>query len=99
MSKTKSKVKFVQLSNFEMKFEYKGHTFILLEQSIGFYGAGRSVQLFQLDGFKKTHIVNVGWTKPDSKPSFKDYLIEEITTWEEIRKESIIYLDKFLPNN
>lgn len=89
-------VDFIQLSTFEVKFNYKGHTFILKEGDRGFYGSGRSVGLYQMDGLKKEFIVSVGWTKPDSQPSFKNDLIKEITTWSKIKEESINYIDKLL---
>lgn len=92
----KEKVKFIQLSDSEVKFEYKGHKFILKEKDRGFYGAGRSVGLYGLDGLNKNFIISVGWVKPDSQPSFRDDLIKSITNWGEIKKESIKYLDKLL---
>ena len=92
----KSKITYTKLSDFETKFEFKGHTFILKEGNRGFYGSGRSVGLYQLDGLKREFIVSVGWTKPDSQPSFENDLIKGITTMDEIKKESINYLTKLL---
>lgn len=89
-------VNFIELSNFEIKFDYKGHTFILEEKDRGFYGSGRSVGLYQLNGVKKEFIVSVGWTKPDSQPTFRNDLIKELTTWSKIKEESIKYIDKLL---
>lgn len=89
-------VNFIELSNFEIKFDYKGHTFILEENDRGLYGSGRSVRLCQLNGVKKDFIVSVGWTKTDSQPTFRNDLIKEITTWSKIKEESIKYIDKLL---
>ena len=94
--KQKEKVEFVQLSNFESKFEYKDHTFILKEGDRGFFGAGRSVGLWGANGLKRDFIVSIGWTKPCSQPDFKNDLIKGITTWDKIKEEAINYLDKLL---
>lgn len=92
----KEKVEFTQLSNSETKFKYGEYTFILRQQDRGFFGAGRSVSLYQLNGVKKDFIVGVGWLKPDSQPSFRDDLIKHIATMDEIKKAAIEYVEKLL---
>ena len=88
---------YTKLSSFETKFEQKGHTFILKEMNIGVYGAGRAVQLYQLDGLKKNRIVCVGWTRSDGyERAFEDDLIKGVTTMDKIKKEAVNYIDKLL---
>ena len=89
-------VTFTQVSNNETKFEFKGYNFILRTQDRGFFGAGRSVSLYQLEGIKKTFVVSVGWLILDSQPSFRDDLIKGVTNMNEIKKVTIDYLEKLL---
>ena len=91
-----TKVQFKQISSTQTKFDFKGHTFLLNEQDRGFFGAGRSVALYQLDGVKKTFVVSVGWLRGDSQPSFRDDLIKQITDMNTIKKEAVNYLEKLL---
>ena len=91
-----AQVEFKRVSNTQLKFDYKGFTFLLNEQDRGFFSAGRSVALYQLDGVKKTFVVSVGWLKPDSQPSFRDDLIKQVTDMETIKCEAINYLDRLL---
>ena len=88
---------YTKLSSFETKFEHKCHTFILKEMNIGVYGAGRAVQLYQLDGLKKNRIVCVGWTRSDGyERAFEDDLIKGVTTMDKIKEEAVNYIDKLL---
>lgn len=59
-------VKFVEISQNEIKFEYKKIKFILEEQKVGVYGMGRCINLHQLDGVQKTFIKCIGWTRTDN---------------------------------
>lgn len=96
------KVEFVQLSNFEVKFDFGGFKFILTENNRGFYSAGRSVGLYQLDGVKKDFIVSVGWTKSDGtyhtnpEQYGQSDIIKGVTTWDRIKEEAVVYLSKLL---
>ncbi len=72
-------------------------SFILKEMNIGVYGAGRAVQLYQLDGLKKNRIVCVGWTRSDGyERAFEDDLIKGVTTMDKIKEEAVNYIDKLL---
>lgn len=93
---TKEKIQFTQLSDFETKFRFNNYTFILRQQDRGFFGAGRSVSLYQLNGLKKEFIVGVGWLKADSQPDFKDDLIKHISTMDEIKDVAVKYVEKLL---
>ena len=58
--------KFTQVSPSEVRVDYRGIKFLLVEQDRGIYGKGRAIQLYQLDGLIKTHIKEIGWTKSDN---------------------------------
>lgn len=91
-----AQVEFKRVSTTQLKFEFKGFTFLLQEQDRGFFGAGRSVALYQLDGVKKTFVVSVGWLITDSQPSFRDDLIKQKTDMETIKCEAVNYLERLL---
>lgn len=58
--------KFTVISQNEIRLDYKDLKFMLVEQKRGVYSIGRAVQLYQMDGFQKTHIKELGWTKTDN---------------------------------
>lgn len=96
-------VDFVVLSEHEKKFRYMGESFILKEDKRGFYGAGRSVSLYGLDGFNKVHITSIGWTRCDGEYSKsassrggETDVLEGIVSWSQIEDAALDYLDKFL---
>ena len=91
------KVQFKQISQNETKFTLQGRGFILVEGSIGVYGLGRAVRLYGLDGFTKTFIKCVGWTKTDNHggPS-KDCITSTITNFESCKQLAIVYLENLL---
>lgn len=61
-----------RVSDNEVKFEYDGHKFLLIEQARGVYSAGRAIQLYTLEGFKKEHLKEIGWSKDDGHKSMKE---------------------------
>jgi hypothetical protein len=98
MKKTSAKAVFTQVSSNEVRIDYKGFKFLLIEKSRGVYGLGKAVQLYQLEGLKKTHIKEVGWTKSDnhSCTGIKNAIINEITTMKQCERESLKYIDSLL---
>ena len=57
---------FTKVSNNETRLDYKGMKFLLVEQTRGVYSIGRAIQLYALDGFKRQHLKEMGWTKDDN---------------------------------
>ena len=98
MKKATERPKFIQLSRNEVKIDYKGNRFMLIEKSRGVYGLGSSIQLYHLDGFDKKHIKEVGWTNSDNHEckGMKDALINTFTTMEECKKAAIKYIDQMM---
>jgi len=98
MSKTKQP-KFIQVSPNEVKFEYKGYKFLLIEQDRGVYSAGRAVQLYQTDGLDKKHIKEMGWTKNDNYRGMESsdaHYKSRLTTMDGCKSIAQDYLDKLL---
>jgi hypothetical protein len=87
------KAKFTRLSANEVKVEYKGSKFMLVEKNRGVYGAGRAVQLYLMKGFEKEHIKEIGWTKSDGSSSRRDACITDITTFEACKEAAVKYID------
>jgi hypothetical protein len=91
--------KFTQISNNEIKFKYKDYNFLLIEQKRGVYGAGKAVQLYQLDGVKKEHIKELAWTEDDGYGSMKEsdaYYNSRYTTLNGCKSLALDYLQKLL---
>ena len=93
-----SKPKFTQVAPNEVRIDYKGHKFLLMEKSRGVYGMGKAVQLYLLDGFDKKHLKEVAWTQSDnhSGKDMKDALISHFATMDECKKAAIKYIDSML---
>ena len=89
---------FTVISETENRIDYKGIKFLLVEQSRGVYGTGRSIQLYQMDGLKKTHIKEIGWTKTDNYDGElkKDSLLRGIVDLKKCKKAAIDYIDSLL---
>jgi hypothetical protein len=89
------KAKFTRLSANEVKVEYKGTKFMLVERSRGVYGSGRAVQLYLMKDFEKTHIKEIGWTKCDGHGSDGMLVacIPSLTTFEACKEAAIKYID------
>lgn len=91
------RVKFDQISQNEIKFEYKGIKFILQEQKAGVYGLGRCISLYQLDGLKKSFVKCIGWTKTDNHGGpCKDCVTSFITNFEACKQLAVVYIDNLL---
>ena len=90
--------KFTQVSPSEVRVDYRGIKFLLIERDRGVYGAGRAIQLYQLDGLIKTHIKEIGWTKSDNNGSggMERACVTHITTWSECKAAAIKYIDSIL---
>jgi hypothetical protein len=89
--------KFTTVDSSETRLDYKSYKFLLKEQSRGFYGAGKAIQLFQLDGLKKTHIKEIGWTKSDGTgPKRGEAFLEGIVTPADCKKAAVKYIDSII---
>lgn len=91
--------KFTQVSDNEIKFKYKDFNFLLVEQKRGVYGAGRGVQLYQLDGLKKEHVKELAWTQTDNNRGMEEsdaYYKERYTTLDGCKALALDYLKKLL---
>jgi hypothetical protein len=93
-----TKPKFTKVAPNEVRIDYKGHKFLLIEKSRGVYGMGQAVQLYLLDGFDKKHLKEVAWTKSDghSNSDMKAALISHFATIDECKKAAIKYIDSVL---
>jgi len=92
-------VQFTQVSHNEIKFEFKGYKFLLVENNRGVFGSGRAVQLYQLEGLKKEHIKEIAWTKSDNHGGFHKsdaYDNTKLHTMGSCQKLAIEYLNKVL---
>jgi len=56
---------FTKVCSNETRIDYRGMKFLLVEQARGFGGIGRAIQLYALDGFKREHIKEIGWTRDE----------------------------------
>lgn len=90
--------KFTQVSPSEVRVDYRGIKFLLVEQDRGIYGKGRAIQLYQLDGLIKTHIKEIGWTKSDNNGcgGMERACVTHLTTWSECKAAAIKYIDSLL---
>ena len=92
-------VKFSRISDNEIKFSYKKYNFLLVEQSRGVFGAGKAVQLYQLDGVKKEHIKEMAWTQSDNNRGMEKseaYYNTRLTTLDGCKSLAEDYLNKLL---
>jgi hypothetical protein len=98
MKKAAERPKFTQISRNEVKIDYKGNKFMLIEKSRGTYGLGSAIQLYHLDGFDKKHLKEVGWTNSDnhSCSGMRNALIPTFTNMEECKKAAIKYIDQLM---
>ena len=98
MKKTSARPRFIQIARNEVKIEYKGNKFALIEKSRGVYGLGSAIQLYHIDGFDKKHLKEVGWTNSDnhSCKGMRDALINTFTNMEECKKAAIKYIDDLM---
>jgi hypothetical protein len=90
-------INFKQIGQNEFKFSFAKTKFILAEKSVGVYGLGTCVSLYQLNGFKKEFLKCIGWTKSDNHggPS-KEVLLEGIVTMEECKQGAKYYVMSLL---
>ena len=93
-----SKPIFKQIDSRETRLDYKGHKFLLIEQNRGVYGMGSAIQLYQLNGLKKEHIKEIGWTKSDNHggPSKGEAYLEGIVTQQDCKKAAVKYIDSII---
>jgi len=90
---------FTKISNNEIKFEYNGYKFLLVEQDRGVYSAGRAVQLYQLDGLDRKHIKEMAWTKNDNYGGMEEsdaHYKSRLTTLDGCKSIAQDYLEKLL---
>lgn len=90
--------KFTTVDSSETRLDYKGYKFILIEQSRGVYGLGRAIQLYQLDGLKKTHIKEIGWTKSDNHGGCEESesFVRGICKLQDCKIGAVKYIDSIL---
>lgn len=96
---TTQDIQFTKVSENEIKFEYKGYRFLLIESDRGVYGIGKAVQLYQLDALKKEHIKEIAWTKDDNHGGMKKsdaYDNTKLRTAKECESLALSYLYKLL---
>jgi hypothetical protein len=94
-----SKAKFTQVAPNEVRIDYKGHKFMLIEKDRGVYGMGKAVQLYVLEGFEKKHLKEVAWTKTDNHNPGKDMknaLLTHFATMDECKKAAVKYIDQLM---
>ena len=91
---------FTKISDNEIKFEYKGHKFLLVEQDRGFYSMGRAVQLYEVNGLKREHLKEIAWTKDDggygSRRKSDAYYKDDLVSLEACSNLAVAYLQKLL---
>ena len=90
--------KFSKIADKEMRLDYKGMKFLLIQQKRGVYSNGAAVQLYSLDGVKKEHVKELGWVKGDGyggENKSNSYL-NGIVTWSECKQAAIDYLNSIL---
>lgn len=89
---------FKTIDSNETRLDYKGHKFLLIEQSRGVYGMGRSIQLYQMEGLKKQHVKELGWTKTDhhNGPEKSDAFLKGIVNLESCKKAAVKYIDSII---
>ncbi len=89
---------FTQVAPNEVKFVYKGITFMLVENRRGVYSLGSAIQLYQMNGMERTHIKEVGWTKSDnhSCSDMEKALIPTFTNMEACKVAAIKYIDQVM---
>ena len=90
--------KFTQVSPSEVRVDYRGIKFLLVEQDRGIYGKGRAIQLYQLDGLIKAHIKEIGWTQSDNNGcgGMERACVTHLATWSECKTAAIKYIDSLL---
>jgi hypothetical protein len=85
------------LSPNELRLDYKGNKFMLIEQKRGVYGGGKAIQLYLMKGFEKEHIKEIGWTQSDGYcKGIEDACINELTNMSFCKNAAIEYINKLL---
>ena len=90
---------FTKVSNNETRLDYKGMKFLLVEQTRGVYSIGRAIQLYALDGFKREHIKEIGWTRDDNALGMRSsdaYYKEKEIVPMQAELFAIEYIDKLI---
>lgn len=94
----KERAKFTQIAPKEVRIDYKGFRFLLIEKDRGTLGIGRAVQLYQLNAFEKSHLKEIGWTKSDNHScnGMEDACINRITNFDACKDAAVKYIDSLL---
>lgn len=90
------KIIFNQITQNEIRFDYREHKFLLKEQNRGTWGLGRAIQLYELVGMITKHIREIGWTKSDNHSGPRDAVLPGIVTVEQCKDAAIKYIDSIL---
>ena len=100
MAKSKAqKPIFTQVSEAEVKLEYKGHKFLLKNQRQGVYSGGRAILLHKIkEDLTTEYMKTLGWLRGDGYDAEKkvDNFITGITTWDKCKEAAIQYLDTLI---
>lgn len=90
--------KFTHIDDSEVRLDYKNHKFLLVEQRRGCLSIGRAVQLYQLDGLKKEHIKELGWTKSDNHGGCEQSgaYLKGIVNLTDCKRAAVKYIDSIL---
>jgi hypothetical protein len=93
----KKNIIFTEISQNEVRFTFKKMNFILEEKKVGVFGLGRCVNLYQLEGVKKSFVKCIGWTKTDNHggPS-TECMKSTIISFIACRFLAVEYLEKLL---
>mgnify|MGYP003330611102 FL=1 len=90
---------FTKVCSNETRIDYRGMKFLLVEQDRGSGGMGRAIQLYALDGFKREHIKEIGWTRDDNAVGMRSsdaYYKEKEILPMQAELFAIEYIDKLI---
>jgi hypothetical protein len=93
------KPKFTQIAPNEIRIDYRGHKFMLVERTRGVYGIGRAIQLYLLEGFDKKHIKEIGWTRSDNhgcRGIREAAITDHFTTMDKCKVAAVNYIDSVM---
>ena len=90
--------KFTHIDDSEVRLDYRDHKFLLVEQRRGCLSIGRAVQLYQLDGLKKEHIKELGWTRSDNHGGCEKSgaYLKGIVNLNDCKRAAVKYIDSIL---
>lgn len=92
------KAKFTDLGPDEVRMDYLGKKFLLVQRKRGALGIGLAVQLYELDGLDRKHVKEIGWTKSDNHGNgdYRDSYLKRVATMTECKAAAVEYIDVLL---